>query len=78
MQGAVLGSKGRAPDSVGLHASRLKIISDLEVEKANRYLQDEFKKLESKQQEIEEHRAFVSETAHRLDDEKVLVCVTNI
>lgn len=78
MQGAVLGSKGKAPDSVGLHASRLRVVSDLEVDKANRYLQDEFRKLESKQQEIEEHRAYVSETAHRLDEEKVLVCVRTI
>jgi X breakpoint 2-interacting protein len=75
MQNSVLGSKTKAPDSVGLHASRLKVISDNEIEKANRFLQDEFKKLEAKQQEIEEHRVFVSETAHRLDEEKILVSV---
>jgi hypothetical protein len=78
MQNSVLGSKTKAPDAVGLNASRLRVISDNEIDKANRYLQDEFKKLEAKQQEIEEHRAFVNETAHRMDEEKILVSVLDI
>ena len=75
MQNSVLGSRNRAPDSVGTTASRLTIISDNEIDKANRFLQDEFRNLEVKQQEIEEHRQFVADTAHRLDEEKILISV---
>lgn len=75
MQNSVLGSRVKAPDNVGVNASRLRIISENEVEKANRYLQEEFKKLESKQQEIEEHRHIVTETSHRLVEEKTLIAV---
>jgi hypothetical protein len=75
MQNSVLGSKNRAPDSIGYTASRLRIISDKEIEKANKFLQEEFKKLEVKQQEIEEHRQMVGDTAHRLDEEKIFISV---
>ena len=75
MQNSVLGSRVKAPDSVGSTASRLTVISDNEIDKANRFLQEEFKKLEVKQQEIEEHRHFVADTAHRLDEEKILISV---
>ena len=75
MQNSVLGSRNKAPDSIGYNASRLKIISDNEIEKANKFLQEEFKKLETKQQEIEEHRQIVGDTAHRLDEEKIMISV---
>lgn len=78
MQNSVLGSRAKAPDHVGIYASRLKVISDNEVDKANRYLQEEFKNLESKQQEIEEHRQSVADTARRLDEEKILISVNHI
>ena len=75
MQSSVLGSRNKAPDSIGVTASRLRVISDGEVERANKFLQEEFKKLEAKQQEIEEHRHLVSDTVHRLDEEKILISV---
>ena len=75
MQNSVLGSRNKAPDSIGPTASRLGIISDTEIDKTNRFLQEEFRNLEVKQQEIEEHRQLVADTAHRLDEEKILISV---
>lgn len=75
MQNAVLGSRSRAPDSIGYTASRLKVAADSEIDKANRFLQEEFTKLELKQQEIEEQRHLVSDTAHRMDEEKMMITV---
>ena len=49
MQNAILGSRKAATDHVSQYASRLKITTDAEIEKANKFLQDEFSKLESKQ-----------------------------
>ncbi|CAG9316285.1 unnamed protein product [Blepharisma stoltei] len=73
MQNAILGSRSRAPDNIGYTASRLKVAADTEIEKANRFLQEEFSKLELKQQEIEEQRHLVSDTAHRMDEEKFMI-----
>ena len=77
MQSAVLGSRTSGSDSVSYHVSRVKLTSDAEVEKANRFLQEEFATLESKQEEIEQHRRQVTDTAARLDQERQAIAVSS-
>lgn len=75
MQNSVLGSRGKGPDHVGIYASRLRVLSDNEIDKTNRLLQEEYKKLEAKQLEIEEHRHIVADVTNRLEEEKILIFV---
>ena len=75
MQNAILGSRNIATDHVGSSAARLQVTSDQEIEKANRFLQEEFTKLESKQQEIEEQRHNVTENSKKLEEERLEVTV---
>ena len=75
MQNAILGSRKSGSDQVSAQASRLKLTSEAEIEKSNRFLQDEFANLEAKQQEIEQYRVKVEENTRRLDEEKQLIAM---